>query len=110
LAKNNVLTDLDAVVRDPQPQGALTGNAEEPTEHGYARWIPCPCGARCDRLVTPEDATADLTEWRYGSEPMNPRAPIRQALADAHGDHLDAAVLLPPHREDLEFIRGLSRQ
>jgi hypothetical protein len=35
-------------------------DAEEPTSAGYRLWIQCPCGARLEHLVTPEEADDDL--------------------------------------------------
>ena len=35
-------------------------DAEPPTLAGYQLWIQCPCGARLERLVTSDDAEADL--------------------------------------------------
>src|SRR3990170_367491 len=41
---------------------------------------------------------------------MNARALIRRALADAHGNHLDAAALLLDRCRDEGFVRALVRE
>jgi len=40
--------------------GELRGDADPLTPEGYRLWARCACGARLERLVTPEDAEADL--------------------------------------------------
>ncbi len=51
------------------------------TPQGYRVWACCSCGARLDRLVTPDDAEADLLrsalltiarDYRFGSHPRSP--------------------------------------
>lgn len=58
-----LLADLEHFVRAHQSHGELTGDATEPTAHGYTLWTACPCGVRFERWVTPQDATVDLAEW-----------------------------------------------
>jgi len=55
-----VYADLRGFVVVHRACGVLRGNAEPETEAGYLLWIMCPCGARFERWVTPDDAEADL--------------------------------------------------
>jgi hypothetical protein len=55
-----VLADLEEVVADHRPHGALTGDATAPAWNGYLLTVACPCGVVFERWVTPEDADLDL--------------------------------------------------
>jgi len=55
-----VYAELRGFVLAHRSCGQLRGNADPETPSGYRVWITCPCGARFERRVTPEDAEADL--------------------------------------------------
>ncbi len=55
-----VYAELRGFVMAHRSCGVLRGNAEPAIEAGYRLWVACPCGARFERWVTPEDAEADL--------------------------------------------------
>ena len=52
--------DLHEFVNAPPPHGPLTADATEPAWNGYLLTVACSCGVVFERLVTPEDADADL--------------------------------------------------
>jgi hypothetical protein len=56
----SLTADVKAFITDHQPHGQPTGDADEPTSHGYRLWITCPCGVTFERWITPEDAAEDL--------------------------------------------------
>jgi hypothetical protein len=52
--------ELEELVRDHQPHGALTGDATAPAWNGYLLTVVCCCGVVFERWVTPDDAELDL--------------------------------------------------
>jgi hypothetical protein len=56
----SLTADVKAFITDHHAHGELTGDADEPTSHGYRLWITCPCGVTFERWVFPDDAAADL--------------------------------------------------
>jgi hypothetical protein len=52
--------DVQPFVADHRPHGTLTGDADEPTSHGYRLWITCSCGVTFERWITPREAAEDL--------------------------------------------------
>jgi hypothetical protein len=53
-----VYRELRGFVLHHRRCGVLRGDADAPTATGYRLWITCPCGARFERWITPEDAEA----------------------------------------------------
>jgi hypothetical protein len=52
--------DVHRFALEHRGHGQPVFDAEDPTAADYRLWIQCPCGVRFDRLVTPEEADADL--------------------------------------------------
>ena len=55
-----VYRELRGFVLHHRQCGVLRGDAEAPAATGFRLWIVCPCGARFERWIAPEDAEANL--------------------------------------------------
>jgi hypothetical protein len=60
LTAMTVLVDLPDFISDHRPHGPLTGDASEPTEHGYMVVVSCSCGVVFMRWVTTGKAALEL--------------------------------------------------
>jgi hypothetical protein len=55
-----LLADLTEFVKDHRPHGSPDCGRHGTRWNGYLLTVACPCGVVFERLVTPEEANADL--------------------------------------------------
>jgi hypothetical protein len=64
----NLADQLDYFLGVHRAHGSLTPTVGEQTANGYRLTIACPCGARFERWVTPQDALEDRLRARLRAE------------------------------------------